>query len=251
MGTRIMLIVLSLLLFAQCKPEQEEYVINPAEFIYGQWRCKKHMWWTYSKYTSKQLEPVLASELCVERDRIYFEDSKVIKPYFFTPGEVIVEKLSEEGVDDCYTIQKGPLKQLYTKEELRNLDSIHLGKNAYELGVIYLDKDLMILNYCGGVTFFMEKIPAIEKYYQGQESSIQTLALAKPYEFVKLTYSVKGTPAQLKIKDQLSKTLLSIIIEGNKQTKTVRVPLAKVSQLTFEVSSSRPDFAWNIDALVY
>lgn len=251
MGTRIITIVLSLLLFAHCEPEQREYVINPAEFIYGQWRCHKHMWWTYSKYTSKQLALVLASKLCVERDRIYFEDNEVIKPYFFTPGEIIVEKIPEQDIRCIYKVQKGPLKQLYTKEALRNLDMVSLGKDAYELGVIYLDKDLMILNYCGGVTFFMEKIPAIEKYYQGQESSIQTLALAKPYEFVKLTYSVKGTPAQLKIKDQLSKTLLSIIIEGNKQTKTVRVPLAKVSQLTFEVSSSRPDFAWNIDALVY
>jgi len=251
MGTRIRLIILGLLLFSHCKPEQREYSINPAEFVYGRWRCQKHMWWTYSKYTSKQLAPVLASKLCVERDRIYFEDSKVIKPYFFSPGEVIVDKMSEEDIKSIYTIQKGPLKQLYTKEELRKLDSIHLGKNAYELGVIYLDKDIMILNYCGGVTFFMEKIPEIEKHYQGKESSIQTLDVVKPCEFVKLTYSVQGTPARLMVKDQVGKTLFRILLEGNEQTKTIRVPLTKVTELTFEVFSSHPDFEWHLAALVY
>ncbi len=251
MGTRVRLIILSLLMFAQCKPEQKEYVINPAKFIYGQWRCKKHMWWTYSRYTGEQLDEVLASPLFVEKDRVYFEGSNIIKPYFFPPGEVIVEKLSEEDVEDCYTIQKGPLKHLYTKEELRKLNSISLGKDAYGLGAIYLDKDIMILNYCGGVTFFMEKIPAIEKHYQGKNSSRQTLDLANPCEFVKLTYSVKGTPAQLIIKDQQSKTLFRILLEGNEQTKTVYVPLAKVTQLTFEISSLQPNLEWNIDTLVY
>ncbi len=251
MGTRIITIVLSLLLFAHCEPEQREYVINPAEFIYGQWRCHKHMWWTYSKYTSKQLALVLASKLCVERDRIYFEDNEVIKPYFFTPGEIIVEKIPEQDIRCIYKVQKGPLKQLYTKEALRNLDMVSLGKDAYELGVIYLDKDLMILNYCGGVTFFMEKIPAIEKYYQGQESSIKTLALVQPCEFVKLTYSAQGTSSRLIIKDQVGKTLFRILLEGNEQTKTIRVPLSKVTELTFEVFSSHPYFEWHLAALVY
>ena len=251
MGTRIRLIILSLLLFSHCKQEQKEYVINPAGFIYGQWRCKDHRWWTYSKYTSKQLAPVLASKLCVERDRIYFESSEVIKPYFFTSGEVLVRKLPEDDVESIFENLKEPLGKFYTKEELRKLDSIHLGKNACELGVIYLDKDLMILNYCGGVTFFMEKIPEIEKHYQGKESSIQTLDVVKPCEFVKLTYSVQGTPARLMVKDQVGKTLFRILLEGNEQTKTIRVPLTKVTELTFEVFSSHPHFEWHLAALVY
>ncbi len=250
MRTRIIPIVLSLLLFVHCKPEQEEYVINPAEFIYGQWRCKKHMWWKYTKLTDEQVNAVMTSILHIEHDKIFLEGIDFIEPHNFLETEIRIAKFNENDIDDVYSI-KGPFRTHYTKHQIRQFDRIELGGKKYGLGVLYLDKDTLILDHYGGVAFFMEKIPAIETHYQGENSSIQALDLAKPYEFVKLTYSVKGTPAQLKIKDQLSKRLLSIIIEGNEQTKTVRVPLAKVTQLIFEISSSRPDFEWNTDALVY
>ncbi len=250
MGTRIIPIVLSLLLFAHCKPEQEEYVINPAEFIYGQWRYKKHMWWKYTKLTDKQVNAVMTSILHIGHDKIYLEGITFLEPRSFLKEDLRINKTKEKNVKTIL-FEKGPLRSIYTESQIRDLDEIEIQGNEYELGVIYLDKDLMILNYCGGVTFFMEKIPAIETHYQGKNSSIQTLALVQPCEFVKLTYGAQGTSSRLIIKDQVGKTLLRILLEGNEQTKTIRVPLSKVSQLIFEVSSSSPDFEWNIDALVY
>ena len=250
MGTRIRLIILSLLLFSHCKQEQKEYVINPAGFIYGKWRYKKHMWWVYGKLTDEQVNRVMTSTLYVEKDKIYFEGISFLEPRFFINEDLQIKKIREERVSSILW-EKGPLRSMYTEDQLRNLDEIVIKGNEYGLGVLYLDKDLMILNYCGGVTFFMEKIPEIEKHYQGKESSIQTLDVVKPCEFVKLTYSVQGTPARLMVKDQVGKTLFRILLEGNEQTKTIRVPLTKVTELTFEVFSSHPHFEWHLAALVY
>jgi hypothetical protein len=229
------------------------YTINPGEFIYGKWQYESHVWCKFTKYTDEQVAQIQASTLHIEKDRIYFEGLDFIKPRTFTSEAVKINKLSEfdEKTLDVTYSSSGPLRYEYSQREFQELYQIELGP-PYELAVLYLDQEVIIVNYCGGVSFRMKKLPHVQKVYQGKGIKAEyTLNVPEHSSFLKLSYRLNHVQAWLTVTDQDGRILCETKTGANKATKTVKLPVSQVNALTFKVMTANPNTGWKLDAAIY
>ena len=127
-------------------------------YIKGDWKYVRHLTWSATEYGPKQVNTVKASVLHVENNRIYFTGpaSKLIESCTFSKSQVGTFFDREEK--DPEVFEDRSMAIAYTKEQLATFRRIEL--NCAEdncLGTVYYRQDTLVLNYCGGITFYFRK----------------------------------------------------------------------------------------------
>jgi hypothetical protein len=117
--------------------------------------------------------------------------------------------------------------------------------------VLYLDQDqeTLIVNYCGGVCFFMKKLPHAQQSHRGKGDAAYTFNVPEHSSFLQLHYWLGD--AQATVKDQDGRIICNTKTGANQEVKTVRLPAAKVSAFTFLVDTANPKTKWKLDAEIY
>ncbi len=124
--------------------------------IYGKWRYVKHYWWKSSKYGIEEVQAIKSSCLTIEKDRIFFDSlifadtcrySEIKFRKFFNNAE----NKSEYSEDYQFMLIK------YKIKELNLIQRIEFNCQYNCLGNLYLKQDTLILNFCGGITFYFLK----------------------------------------------------------------------------------------------
>jgi hypothetical protein len=230
--------------------------IDLAEFIYGRWQYQSHAFWKLHKFTEEHVEKIKASTLHIEQNRIYFEGIDFISPGTFTSEEVKIMKLSTSFKNDreleLAHFFSGPLRYEYTPSEFQELYKIELG-HPWELTALYLDLDqeTIMVNRCGGVCFFMKKLPHAQRSYRGKGSATYTFDVPEHSSFLQLRYWLGHVQAWLTVKDQDGRIVCSTKTGENRGVKTVRLPTAKVSAFTFLLDIVGSETKWKLDAAIY
>ncbi|HAN49805.1 MAG TPA: hypothetical protein DCQ08_02170 [Amoebophilaceae bacterium] len=128
---------------------------------------------------------------------------------------------------------------------------IELGP-PYELASLYLDQETLIVNYCGGVSFCMKKLPHVQQAYQGKGRKAEyTLNVPEHSSFLQLCYRLSHIQAWLTVKDQDGRVLCDTKTGANQETKTVKLPVSQVNTLTFQVATADSATMWELDAEIY
>ena len=120
----------------------------------------KHFWWKESEFGMKEVDCIKLSTLHIERNKIYFENLKFIDTCSYSKIEF--KKFFESADKESdYSEDYQFMFINYTKDELSAVKRIELNckHEGNCLGSLYLKQDTLILNFCGGLTFFMTKAP--------------------------------------------------------------------------------------------
>jgi hypothetical protein len=229
------------------------YTINPADFIYGKWQYERLALWKLGSYTKEQVEQIKASTLHIEKDRIYFKGIDFVELRTFTKEEIKLTKLKEFNEDDVrisYS-SSGPLRFEYTLREFKELYRIELGP-PYALALLYLDQDqeTLIVNYCGGVCFFMKKLPHVQQVYKGAGKAEYELIVPEHSTYLSIRYKFDRL-ITLIVQDQDGSVLCHTKTGTNQATKTIKLPLSQISKLTFKVTSPFLECQWWFNAAIY
>ena len=251
MTRKWLLIIGTLFVFSFSCQGEALYTINPADFIYGKWQYERLAWWKFTKYTDEQVAQIKASTLHIEKDRIYFEGIDFVEPCTFTKEEIKLTHMAALHEEDLKLRRSssGPLRHEYTLREFQELYEIELGL-PYELALLYLAQETLIVNYCGGVCFFMKKLPHVQQVYKGAGRAEYALQVPAHSTYVKLNYKLDQL-ATLIVKDQDGTVLCHTKTGAKKEIKTIKLSLSQVSKLTFKVTSPLSDQKWRFNAAIY
>ena len=145
-----------LLFFFSCANAQNNS--NSNEYIYGKWKYVKHLNWRASRYGNKEIESIKHDTLIINEKRIYLKKSKFIETCSYS--NIKFSYFFDREDKEPNVIEDRALAIKYTKEQLSLFRKIetNCGQDIC-LSVLYLKQDTLILNYCGGITVFLIKIP--------------------------------------------------------------------------------------------
>jgi len=134
---------------------------NTTAIILGSWKYVKHESWRVTKYSNKDINSVRKSVLNIDKNKVYFVGpaSMLIKPC--TYNKMSFKKFFDRDEPEPDASEDRMLAVLYSKKELEKFIRIELHVDYNCLETMYLKKDTLILNYCGGVTFFLTRIKPI------------------------------------------------------------------------------------------
>lgn len=264
MGNTSSLLFIVLLMLSSCKNQAQVLIKNSDNSInqiYGQWELKEDLWKQYTKYTKKQIDSLRTTVLKISKDKIYFENISFLDSCSFSSSDIKLTKLFDkenyeyswyEGGEKFLLRPKdvGPLIYRYSKEELSKIDKVELGCE-YGLSILYLKEDTLILNYVGGVTLFMTKVPFAKKSFIGSGKSTEELVLTGEETSLKLSYDFLTEADQLIIEDEKGNELFSTGMTVTKGVKKSEIPLLNVSKLVFKVKSSKSSSKWKFTAKLY
>lgn len=154
MGNIRCITMLGLLLFFSCKAQNKTY---PNDFVYGKWRYVKHFDWRATKFGNKEVQSIKIDTLIIEKNRIYFANSKLIEPCIYS--KIWFKNFFDRDDKEPNVLEDRALAMKFTKEQLSKFKRIETNCDPYNcLNILYLKQDTLILNYCGGITFFMLKV---------------------------------------------------------------------------------------------
>ena len=262
MGNTSSLLFIVLLMLSSCKNQAQVLIKdsdNSINQIYGQWKLEEDLWKQYTKYTKKQIDSLRTTVLKISRDKIYFENISFLDSCSFSSSNIKMTKLFDKKNSWEYSWYEdgdkfllrpkdvGPLIYRYSKKELSTIDKIELGCE-YGLGILYLKEDTLILNYVGGVTLFMTKIPFTKRSFIGSGKSTEELVLTGEETSLKLSYDFLTEADQLVIEDEKGNELFSTGMKVTKGLKESEIPLLGVTKLVFKVKSSSK---WKFTAKLY
>lgn len=151
------IVLIVVLLLDSCKINAQDES-KPTDYIYGEWKYVKHFSWRATKFRSDEIDSIKSSTLYVEKNRIYYENINFIEPCFYSKIEF--KKFFNKNGEPRYPEDLRLLVK-YTKDQLSVINRIELDCEYNCLGFLYLKQDTLI-NYCGGLTFFMIKIDTIQ-----------------------------------------------------------------------------------------
>ena len=131
---------------------------NTSTNIFGSWKYVKHESWRVTKYSNKDINSVRKSVLNIDKNKVYFVGpaSLLIEPCAY--NKMSFKKFFDRDEPEPDVSEDRMLAVLYTKKELEKFVRIELHVDYNCLETMYLKRDTLILNYCGGVTFFLTKI---------------------------------------------------------------------------------------------
>jgi len=131
---------------------------NTTTNILGSWKYVKHESWRVTQYSNKDINCVKKSVLIIDRNKVYFVGpaSLLIEPC--TYNKMSFKKFFDRDEPEPDVSEDRMLAVLYSKKELEKFVRIELHVDYNCLETMYLKKDTLILNYCGGVTFFLTRI---------------------------------------------------------------------------------------------
>lgn len=126
--------------------------------IYGRWKCVKHDYRGYQKFSLKQAEKIKVSVLTLGRNTFYYGNVKFVASCRFSSW-----KRSKYDIS-IYS----PLELVYSEEQLKDvilLEPIDGGGKFScfnDCSIFYLKQDTLI-NICGGYTYYLKKIRETKK----------------------------------------------------------------------------------------
>jgi hypothetical protein len=145
--------ILTSVICLSCKAQQTD-VIDISK-LYGQWTPVKFGWWKQSKYTEEHVNQIIHSTLFIDRNKVYFDSLKFIDTCRYTKNQVF-NFFNETGTESDYAEDYQYLFLKYQKSELNTIIRIELDCKSC-IGDLYIKGDTLILNFCGGVTFYFTK----------------------------------------------------------------------------------------------
>jgi len=168
MNKVILIITTVFTLFAFKAQNNDVNLSNAKSKIYGDWQVKQVFEKAITKYTQSQIDQIKNSKLRITSNSIFFENINYIDPCSFVDSNVKISHLFDVNNSEYFWYEKGsvllvppkiagPLIFEYTKEEFSNMFLIELGC-GYELSVLYLDGDNLIINYLNGLSLILEKV---------------------------------------------------------------------------------------------
>jgi len=130
---------------------------NTAKNILGSWKYVKHESWRVTKYSNKDINSVRKSVLNIDKNKVYFVGpaSLLIEPCAY--NKMSFKKFFDRDEPEPDASEDRMLAVLYSKKELEKFVRIELHVDYNCLETMYLKRDTLILNYCGGVTFFLTR----------------------------------------------------------------------------------------------
>jgi hypothetical protein len=253
MGYINKIIIIGLIILSSNK-NQAQGINNSSDYIYGKWKVEKELSKQYTKFGTNDVGKIKESILHIEKNKIYFENINFVDTCFFTKSKIRVSELFDKKNDEYYWFEEGdklllplkytgPLPTIYTKKQLKEIYLIDLGC-GYDLSILYLKQDTLILNYLGGVTFFLTKLSNEVKEYKGNGNSTKELLLTGKETSIKLDYEFYKEPDQLILEDQNGKQLFKTEVTTTNGVKTTSVRLNKVTKIVFKVKSKLPNSVW-------
>jgi hypothetical protein len=151
-----------------CKSQNNNLIFIKAKSeIYGEWIVKELLQKQYSKYTNNQLSEIKNSLLIVDANKIYFKGLNYIDSCSFVDANIKVNYLLDENNfeyswykegNELLVLPKmaGPIIYRYSKNQLNNMIRLELGC-GYDLSILFLNNNELIVNYLNGITLILEK----------------------------------------------------------------------------------------------
>ncbi len=260
MGNIINKILSGILLLMVCQSAFSQ-VVEQSQQVFGNWTSVKSMTKDFTKYNIEQIKILEKSILHVENEKIYFEGLSFIDTCYFSKFKIKYSYLFDKSNPEYHWYEggvrllqrkkdTGPLPSIYSRAQLSKFISVDLGC-GYDLSILFLNKDTLILNYLGGVTLFLVKIPNETKTYQGVGSELQIVDWKTDGTFLVLDYNFYAEPDKLIVEN----------IEGNIlfQTKmitkknTIRIPINAIGtkKIFVKINSNKRDSKWSYSVKVY
>ena len=144
--------ILVLLSLCSCLAQSNK---GDANKIIGKWKYAKHFNWRVTSYSEKQLTLFKSSILHIEGSKLYFDRLRFIDTCRYS--NVRYSGFFDRKEKEPNVIEDRAMAVKYTKEQLSTIKKIDFDCDNC-LGTLYLKNDTLILNYCGGYTFFMTRI---------------------------------------------------------------------------------------------
>jgi hypothetical protein len=127
-----------------------------SQLIMGKWKYVSFAYRGVGRYGQKEVDSVKASELCFNKDKVYFTKLNFIDTCFYS--ELHPASFFDREYKKPHYLLDGPLALKYTEQELSKFIRIDLNCKENGFGTFYLNKDTLILNSTGGITFYFTKI---------------------------------------------------------------------------------------------
>jgi hypothetical protein len=120
----------------------------------GVWKCVKHDYVGYQKFTLEQAEKIRASKLYIENNRLYYKDISFVEPCNFYKL-----RISNYDTTNYYG---NSLEFRYTKKELSKTKLVEPINENGELSCFnncsfFVLKQDTLINICGGYTYYLIK----------------------------------------------------------------------------------------------
>lgn len=147
------LFVLAFVMCLSCQAQQPNTL--SANSLHGRWTPVKFGWWNQSKYTEAQVQQIVHSTLTIESNKVYFDGLRFIDTCKYTHAKFL-DFFNETGVESDYSEDYQYFFLKYMKSELSTIKRIELDCKSC-VGDLYLKGDTLLMNFCGGVTFYFTK----------------------------------------------------------------------------------------------
>jgi uncharacterized protein YecT (DUF1311 family) len=155
MGNIKKIIIIGALVLFSCYSNAQNKS-NPNEFVYGKWKYFKHFDWRATKYDINDIKSIKSDTLIIEKNKIFFENTKLIEPCIYS--KIMFKSFFDRDDKEPNFVEDRALALKYTKEQLSTFQRIETDCQYNCLNILYLKQDTLILNYCGGITFFFTKL---------------------------------------------------------------------------------------------
>ncbi len=224
--------------------------------IFGKWITLKSLSRDYTKYNIEDIKKVEKSILCIERNRIYFDGVNFIDTCYFNSKRITYSKLFDKKNEEYHWFEDGtkllmrkkdtgPLPSIYTKEQLSKFIFINLGC-GHDQSIIYLNADTLILNYIGGVTFFLVKIADEKRFIKGVGSTTKKIQLKGNETSLSIEFDFYNEPDKLIIENQFGVKLFQTEMVANKSKKKSQILLNGESEIVVYIQSIKPSSKWSV-----
>lgn len=144
------------------KVQEQEQVenknTNNRNTLIGQWVCKESALYRNTKFSKLEINEVINSKIIFTEKSVYFEDFSNIDTCYYSDIHYSKYFDGRSPKESSY-IMDGPLAVKYYDKELKKIEKLNLiGPEDYScLRELYLNRDTLIINHCGGVTLYYVK----------------------------------------------------------------------------------------------
>ncbi len=177
----------------QCQQKPEK--LNPQRYFYGRWKVVECVPWD-EEYCRKEAQEYEATSWEFEPDQytVTWDSKQKLGPFERRPEELSCGPMYYDGYS--YHEMKndnGPLAKRYSEQETLSWTSISLSNRGGDVVRYYLNGERLIIDDWFDLTFFLKKLPNIERKYQGEGSKRHTLLLTGRDSFLKIKGKTAGS----------------------------------------------------------
>jgi len=154
-NTTILLVIFYLSILSSCNSNDNKS-LDKENYLVGRWKCVKHDYSGYQKFTLEQAEQIRKATLIISKTKVYYEGIEFIEP-ICEYETFILQKF------DTSTYYGITLERIHSKSELSKTFWVEfLGSNVdptcFNDCSNFLLKQDTLISFCGGYTFYLVKI---------------------------------------------------------------------------------------------